>query len=100
MFKKLSIGVSLALICAGIVLAILFSPAASQSRAEASLATFSKTMCITQKGSCVADSDGDDYASCTLMDMTPLQCTSTITSMIPFIGSQSCKSNTVLQLKQ
>ena len=85
-------------------LVYIFSPAASQARAEGALAQFSQTNKLPS-GSCVSDSDGDGYASCSILAQNQqsisLQCNSSLMSVVPLFGSRSCKvqDNGVMKLR-
>ena len=66
----------------------------SKSMAETSLANFEQEQAIAFQGkSCLMDTDGDGYASCTVRDprgeRIVLQCSASL--MQHFVGSASCK---------
>ena len=89
-----TISVLILVTIAGVVLYVT-SPAASQYRGEASLHEFLNDAKITsQVAQCTPDTDGDGYASCTygyINDLKSIQCTSSIMSYVPVLGSKSCK---------
>jgi hypothetical protein len=106
MIKKIGIVfimVFLVLVVAGV--GYIFSPAASQARAEGALSIY------LQGGqgpfsmqSCVSDTDGDGYASCGFNSngvSISVQCASSLMSVVPLFGSRSCKiqSQEVIKLR-
>ena len=96
------IGIVAAVVLLGYLYVI--SPAASESRAESSLNNFiSKSNIVATVASCTPDSDGDGYASCSVMhkELMSVQCTSGFMVYVPFFGSKSCKvqGNEIIKLK-
>lgn len=105
MLKKFKVFVSSMFVLALVVGTLyVFSPAASQARAEKALEEFSHENSLPH-GSCVADSDGDGYASCSILiqgqHSVSLQCNSSLMSRVPLFGSSSCKvqDNSVFKVR-
>jgi len=96
-------GVVVALATVLFLVVVSLSPAQSQSRAESSLNVFTAGM-APLKNSCTYDSDGDGFASCTSIQATQtltLQCSSGLMTLVPLLGSKSCKMqpNEVIKLR-